>query len=165
MQIGTLQSCKGSKSVGELNTCFRNSIVTGFDTSGRGAGACGSIEDLGKFASCIMEGNLAMSFYSLMPAGEVEPMTDSDWLDPKPYVDRLDIAMTLQVTKSCLEASASDTAGYVRDKIENFLNLSASDRQRCDTVQPAADFKQCVAEAIGVRTLREGTARITAKSI
>jgi hypothetical protein len=164
LQLSLIKSCARSQTSIELDTCFRQTIVAGFDESGTGRIACARITEIQKFGECISLGNFATSLRELIPQTKQPPMATTDWLNPKPYLDRLGVSFGLSVASLCLESGATDTLACARNEITKRVLVADTYQSRCKSLPEIHEFSRCLGEAYGLKLMEDGIGRIATKT-
>lgn len=157
--------CANSDNVDKLQLCFRDQIVLGFDSSGKGRQECRDVADFTSYFECIVIGNMAEDLSRHLPAKDRPPMTSHDWLQAKPYIEKVSVKAVLVVMNLCLEANADEAIGCLRAELAKLFGVNDKLRQRCDSLKETDEFSTCIGEAYGLQFVNQGIARMNSVTL
>lgn len=153
-----LVKCIDADGSEDLDACFRERVLAGFDTRGVAADNCPSSLELEEEIDCIAVGAYAYEFARAV-SGKEDPAID--WSDPERSLKEAAIEMVVDELGSCLGgSSASDPTECLAEAITRKLGLTESEIASCKTLREDRAFGQCIGEAYGLRFMEQSIARM-----
>ena len=150
--------CIDAKGEAQMNACFRERLLAGFDTKGIAASHCPARGTIEEQYLCIVLGSYSYEFVRTV-GGEEDPQID--WTDPERTMKLAVAEFVMQQAGTCLGgSSASDPTDCIVGAITKRLGLASSDIEPCRSLAEDTKFGQCIGEAFGLRYMDAGIARM-----
>ncbi len=150
--------CIDSKGEAQMNACFRERLLAGFDAKGVAASHCPARGAIEEQYLCIVLGSYSYEFVRTV-GDEEDPQID--WTDPERAMKLAVVEFVTRQAGACLGGtSASDPTDCIVGAIAKRLGLASSDIEPCRSLAEDTKFGQCIGEAYGLRYMDAGIARM-----
>jgi hypothetical protein len=154
-----LIKCSATTGVSEMNACFHERALAGFDEDGVAKSHCPQRQDMDADFNCIVLGGMG---YRLAAKVGKDVVSGFDWSDPRKSMREVTDQILLQQIRNCLaNGSASDPMECVTSGLTKALELTSSDIEPCNQfVDDDIEFGKCIAEAYSYKYLSAGIGRM-----
>jgi hypothetical protein len=154
-----LIKCSAATGVSEMNACFHERALAGFDEDGVAKSHCPQQQNMEADFNCIVLGGMG---YRLAAKAGKDVVAGFDWSDPRKSMREVTNQILLQQIRNCLtNGSASDSKECVMSGLTKALELTSSDIEPCNrVVDNDFEFSKCIAEAYSYKYLSAGIGRM-----
>jgi hypothetical protein len=154
-----LTACMDAGGEAEMNRCFRERGLAGFDRDGTLRSQCEPQGDAGEDFKCIIFGGLGNDIRSKLVDKTAAPF---DWAAPEQSARLAIRQLVLEQLRDCLSSgSASDPYDCFTARITTVLELSSQDLEPCaEYKDDDSKFCQCVGESYIYKYMNTGVERM-----
>jgi len=154
-----LTKCIDADDKAEMEGCFHERLLVGFDRDGTLERHCALRDDLGADIKCIMFGGMGQQIASKLDNDDAVAF---DWATPEKSAKGVMQQLVLEQIRNCLSSgSASDPFDCFMGRITTSLGLTSADLEPCAPMKDDdVKFGNCVGEAFAYRYMSAGVERM-----
>ena len=154
-----LGKCMDASGKAEMEGCFHERLLAGFDRDGTLERHCVLRDDLGADMKCIMFGGMGQKIAAKLANDDAVAF---DWADPEKSAKGVMQQLVLEQIRNCLSSgSASDPYDCFMDRITTSLELTTADLEPCAPMKDDdVKFGNCVGEVFAYEYMSAGVARM-----
>jgi hypothetical protein len=154
-----MTTCIDATSEAEMQGCFHERVLVGFDRDGTLRSQCKPQDDIGEDFKCIMFGGMGHELRSELVDKTAAPF---DWAAPEESARLVFRQLVLEQLRNCMSSgSASDPYDCFMGRITTVLDLSSGDLEPCvEYKNDDTKFGSCVGEAYAFKYIQAGVARM-----